>query len=359
MSEKGPIHVPPQWPKQSPTKLAFVGEAPSIEEIEKGEPFVGPSGRIFNAILRTANLNREDYLITNVFDEKLPDNDISHWTVPMDEARKNGWDTLPPIGKLGFLKPEHHWHLERLRDEIEKAKPDVIVPLGNTALWAFTGLVNISGYRGTFLYATMTVPEAKLLPTYHPQFVMQQWKYFSVVTADIEKAHADAHKHGNKIVLPYRELWLEPTLDDLEKFDQYIVKSDLLSVDIETGWGMITCIGFAPSQERAIVVPFADLRNPNKSYWKSEEEEVQAWGYVKRWLENKSIPKVGQNFAGYDFLWLLQKYGIKPYRMEHDTRLMHHARYPEMEKSLEFMGASYTNQGAWKQMGRKTEKRDD
>src|SRR5690606_39465386 len=61
---------------------------------------------------------------------------------------------------------------------------------------------------------------------------------------------------------------------------------------------------------------------------------------------------------GYDFLWLLQKYGIKPYRMEHDTRLMHHARYPEMEKSLEFMGASYTNQGAWKQMGRKTEKRD-
>lgn len=353
------IHVPPQLPRTVPCRIAFVGEAPSTEELEKLAPLAGPSGRIFNAMLRTANLAREDYLITNVFDQRLPDNDVSHWTVPMAEARKQGWDKLPPMGKLGYLKPEHWHHLDRLREELEEAKPDVIIPLGNTALWAFTGHVNISGYRGTFLKATHILPGAKLLPTYHPQFVMQQWKYFSVVVGDFLKAQASAEKYGGEIVLPKRELWLEPTLDDLEEFNPYILKSDLLSVDIETGWGMMTCIGFAPSQERAIVVPFADFRQPNKSYWKSEEDEIAAWGYVKRWLENKTISKVGQNFGGYDFLWLLQKYGIKPYRMDEDTRLMHHARYPEMEKSLEFMGATYTEQGAWKQLGRKTEKRDD
>lgn len=81
-------------------------------------------------------------------------------------------------------------------------------------------------------------------------------------------------------------------------------------------------------------------------------------GHIRAWLDNP-IPKVGQNFGGYDFLWLLQKYGLRPRNMAEDTRLMHHARYAELDKSLEFMGASYTAQGAWKQMGRRTEKRDD
>jgi uracil-DNA glycosylase len=355
---KETIHVPPYVPSSGRARVAFVGEAPSYEEVEKGEPFVGPSGRIFNAMLRTANLRREDYLITNVFDEQLPDNDVAHWTIPLAEARAQELTDLPPIGKIGFLKKEHRWHLDRLRDELLAASPDVIVPLGNTALWAFTGHVNISGYRGTILPATQVVPGAKLLPTYHPQFVMQSWKYFSVVTGDIEKAVQEAETNGSAIVLPKRTLWLEPNLADLKTFAPKLLTSDLMSVDIETGWGMITCIGFASNKEEAIVVPLVDLRQPNKSYWSTPEEELQAWHWIKSILES-DVPKVGQNFAGYDFLWLLQKYGWKPRRMEHDTRLMHHVRYPELEKSLEFMGASYTSQGAWKQMGRKTMKRDD
>ena len=352
------IRVPAQFPRGGKVRLAFVGEAPSNEELRIGQPLVGADGRIFNQLLRTANIERDTCLITNVFDMKLPDNEVAHWCAPMDVARKEGFADLPPVGKVGYLKPEHRHHLERLQTEIERASPDVIVPLGPTALWAFTGYSNIGGYRGNIVEAKYLVPGAKLLPTFHPSFVRQTWKYFTVVSGDFEKAMSESHLHGSRIVLPHRELWLEPTLADLEAFTPFIMSSDLLSVDIETGWGMITCIGFAPSAERAIVVPLVDLRQPNKSYWATPAEELEAMGHIRAWLDNP-IPKVGQNFGGYDFLWLLQKYGLRPRNMAEDTRLMHHARYAELDKSLEFMGASYTAQGAWKQMGRRTEKRDD
>lgn len=349
------IQVPPQYPLSTPTKIAFVGEAPSNEELEHGIPLVGPAGRVFNSLLRTANLDRREFLVTNVFNEKLPDNDVSNWTMDLREARERKCTDLPPIGPAGFLRPEHRWHLARLREEILDTRPNVIVPLGGTALWAFTGQTGISGQRGAITAATRIVPGAKLVPTFHPSFVIKQWKFFSVVVGDFLKAMKEAER-GPKIILPDRELLIEPTLEEVKNYDY---TSDLLSVDIETGWGQITCIGFAPSVDRAIVIPFVDIRNPNKSYWRTIDDEVMAWGVVKRTMENDT-PKLGQNFAGYDALWLFQKYGIEPRNLRHDTRLLHHALYPELPKDLEFLGANYTQQGAWKSWGkRKKEKKDD
>ena len=171
------------------------------------------------------------------------------------------------------------------------------------------------------------------------------------------KARVEVGK-GREIHYPNRELWIEPTLDDLEHFSKYIYEADLLSVDIETGWGQITCIGFSTSQERAICVPFVDLRATNKSYWKTAEEELEAIRYMREWLEC-SVPKLGQNFAAYDVYWLLDKWGIRPVNLLEDTRLLHATLYPELPKSLQFMGASYTEQGIWKTWGKKGDKRDD
>ena len=118
-------------------------------------------------------------------------------------------------------------------------------------------------------------------------------------------------------------------------------------------------IGFAPSEERAIVIPFVDMRKSNRSYWPDTDAELKAWGYVKDICES-DIPKLGQNFGAYDAYWLLDKYGIRVRNLLHDTRLMHHALYPELPKSLAFMGASYTRQGPWKTMrAKKGDKRDD
>lgn len=349
--------VPPQFPVRGPCPIAFVGEAPSWDELAAGKPLVGPAGQTFNAMLRTAGLRREDYLVTNVFDEKLPDNEIASWLMPMAEARALPDGTaLPPVGKGGFLRLEHRHHLVRLEQELKQCAPTVIVPLGGTALWALTGQNAISAVRGTTMLATRIAPGVKLLPTFHPQAVNYQWKFFVVVVGDLIRASAEAAL-GPSIVLPKRELLLEPTLGDIRDYLPRLLGAELLSVDIETAFGSITSIQFAPDVEHAINIPFRDDRQPDRSYWRRFGEEVAAWKLVRDILASP-VPKLGQNFGAYDAYWLLTKYHMQVRNSLHDTRLLHHALYPELPKDLEFMGNSYSNQGAWKFWARH-DKRDD
>lgn len=340
------MSVPPQFAIYNPPRIAFVGEAPGDTEVEKGIPLVGASGKVFNAMLRTANLDRAEFHITNVFDEKLPDNDVKNWC-------SNEKNDLSSIGANGFLRPEHHYHLSRLRNELLDVKPNVIVPLGSTALWAFTGESGISAQRGAIQPATRLLPGIKLLPTFHPAFVIRTWKMFSVVTGDIIRAYEQSAFRD--IRLPKRELLIEPTIQEIRDYLPRLLSSDLLSVDIETGWGMVTNIGFGPDKEHAINIPFVDIRKPNKSFY-SVSEEIEAWKLIKEIMESPVL-KLGQNFGGYDAYWFIDNMGISPRNFIHDTRLLHHNLYPELPKDLEFMGASYTEQGAWKSWGRKSQEK--
>lgn len=342
------MSVPPQFPSHFPPRIAFVGEAPGDTEVEKGIPLVGSSGKVFNSMLRTANLDRAEFHITNVFDEKLPDNDVKNWC-------SNEKNDLPSIGAAGYLRPEFHYHLDRLASELHDVSPTMVVPLGATALWAFTEGTDISAQRGSIQAARRIIPGIKLLPTFHPAFVIRQWKFFSVVTADIIRAYREGE--FREIRLPKRELLIEPSIQEIRDYLPRLLHSNLLSVDIETGWGLVTNIGFAPDREHAINIPFIDVRKPNKSFY-SIPDEIEAWKLVKEIMESET-PKLGQNFGGYDAFWFIDNMGIAPRNFIHDTRLIHHNLYPELPKDLEFMGGSYTEQGAWKSWGRKShEKRE-
>jgi hypothetical protein len=127
-------------------------------------------------------------------------------------------------------------------------------------------------------------------------------------------------------------------------------KAPLLSVDIETGWGQIRGISFAPSEEEAMYVPFIALDKVNRSYWATPEQEASVWRAVKDCLESDT-PKLGQNFANYDVVWLFSKMGIRVRNLREDTRLLHKALYPELPASLAFMGSAYSRQGHWKGWG--------
>lgn len=374
--------VDPQWAWQNwHARIAFVGEAPSDEELHEGAPLVGASGRTMGQLLRTAGLVRTDTMPrdfypelaerglrpllwersqfhwTNVFDEKLPDNEVKSWCAPAPEAHKWSDYDLDPIARAGFLRPAYSHHLERLRRELLTVQPTLIVPLGGTALWAFTGDSDIMAKRGAVDTARYLMPGVKLLPTLHPAGVIYQHKMFSVVVSDLEKAWAESQFPD--VRLPKREVWVEPTLEDLETFKaRYIKPGCLLSTDIETAGGQITCIGFAPSAERAIVVPFVDYRKPSRSYWATADDELRAQRWVQDILEDPTIFKMFQN-GPYDIYWLWRAWRIKVMGYLHDTRLMHHALYPELPKSLQFMGATYGNQFAWKQMRNKKDNKRD
>jgi len=154
---------------------------------------------------------------------------------------------------------------------------------------------------------------------------------------------------------PPREIWIEPTLDDIRRFiAEHISKCRLLSVDIETSGQRITCIGFASDQSTAIVIPFDDARKASGSYWPSREDEVKCWNLVRSILGDGSIPKLFQNGA-YDISFLLRAYGIRTMNCAEDTMLLSHALQPEGLKGLGYLGSIYSSESAWKVMRKKDE----
>jgi uracil-DNA glycosylase len=329
-------HVPCQMPEQLPCKLAFVGEAPGAEEAKEGKPLIGPAGRVFNAMLRQANIERDDCLITNVFDEKEEDNEVIQAGWLKDEVRVNE-------------------NFARLKEELDKAQPNVIVPLGNVALWAFTGELGISNYRGAVTKATRIEDGAKLIPTYHPSFIMRQWKSLPIGVGDFVKAAREASL-GRAIVYPKVELLIDPSISDLREFTRECLAAPKLAVDIETGWGQITAVGFAVSSTRSMCIPFVDLRRPNRSYWATPELEAEAWSLIKQICES-DVPKTMQN-GMYDAFWLFKRKGIAVRNYRSDTRIRHKVLYTELPADLANMTATYTRIGAYKMWGGRYQKND-
>lgn len=286
---------------------------------------------------------------TNVLNLRPPRNDLSTFCGP----KQQGIRGYPSLVKGKHLRAEFIPELERLASELEEANPNLTIALGNTALWALSGSVGISKLRGTTFLSTHTATGYKCLATYHPAAIQRQWELRPVTIADLMKAKRESAYP--EIRRTKREIWIEPTLEDMERFyGQYIIECEILSTDIETSGNRITCIGFSPKPDLALVIPFYDTRRKNRSYWRTRSEESIAWTFIKRVLEDRSIPKVFQNGL-YDISFLWRSYGIKTFGAEEDTMLLHHALQPESLKSLGFLGSVYADESAWKQMRGKHE----
>lgn len=204
-----------------------------------------------------------------------------------------------------------------------------------------------------------TEPSVKVVPTFHPAAVSRQWSWRPITVADIIKAGREAQYP--ELIRPERYVTINPSLYDIFAWKAIVEASPppLLAVDIETQWKMIKCIGFARSRSEALVIPFLDGGKPGHNYWTTFEEERTAWLAVKEILESDT-PKLFQN-GMYDLQYIF-KMGIKPQNVKHDTMLLHHSLFPEMRKGLGFLGSIYTNEAAWKLMGRPkadTVKRDE
>lgn len=302
---------------------------------------------------------------TNVFNIHPPANDLGHFLGVKSDALP-GYPMLKVNPQKGRPKPTGSWvrgefgpELERLGDELIDHNPNVIVCLGNCSLWALTGKVGVSKLRGTTLHSTLTVSGFKLLPTYHPAAILRNWDNRPVVIADLMKAHRESQ--FPEIRRPHREIWIEPTLEDIKRFIiNHTCGCTLLSVDIETSGTRITCIGFAPGPGIAIVIPFDDTRKTNGNYWPSTADEHACWDLVKAVLEDPKIPKLFQNGC-YDIAFLWRSMRIKVLGATEDTMLCHHAIQPESLKGLGFLGSIYSDEATWKGMAKhaKTIKRDD
>ncbi len=324
-------------------KLVIIGEAYNEDQNSREVgPFAGASGRVLNFFLRAAGIRRQQCYITTVFPIRPPGGDVEQLCGPKSEA-------IPGRGMLRqgkYFRAEFAEHFDRLDREIIERKPNLVLALGNTALLAATNSSGIKKMRGYPVWSDKW--NCKVLATYHPSAVIRQWNLNPVVHADIGKVVKEMT--FPEIRRPNHTLWISPTLNDLEVFyrDHIIPNQHLpLSSDIETQAEQITCIGFAPNPDIALVLPFVDWTKPGNNYWSTAKEEKTAYNFMRTVLNNAPCV-VGQNF-GYDIKYLY-KYGIAVPGYRHDTMLHTHAQQPELEKGLNFLASVHTSEASWKFM---------
>jgi DNA polymerase len=346
-------------------RIAIVGEAPGPQEELAGIPFQGSGGAELRRMLSDAGINLSDCFQTYVFPFRPKDGKVEHLCGSKKEVGGKDY-THQPISTGKYLKPEFFPELSRLREELIQANPNIVIALGNVACWALLGSGKITSVRGTIAESSL-IPGLKVLPTYHPVMILRQWDARPIMVVDLIKARKESL--FPEIRRKPRELWLEPTIGDIQEFFSVEIfsrdwkDSFPLAFDIETKQNkLITCIGFAPTSEKAIVIPFYDSRSPSGAFWKTAADEIHVWRLVQKVLEDPSIPKLGQNGL-YDIQYLWRVMKIRTMNYLHDTMILQHAKYLELQKGLGFQGSIYTNEAAWKTLRAKVDtaenKRDE
>jgi uracil-DNA glycosylase len=143
--------------------LMFIGEAPGRDEDLQGEPFVGRAGQLLTDIIKAMKLSREQVYIANVIKCRPPEN-------------RN-----PEPDEIEQCRPF-------LRRQIELIQPKVIVTLGKFGLQALTDRAySISAVRGQWL----DFNGIKLMPTFHPAYLLRTPSAKKEVWADMKKVMAE------------------------------------------------------------------------------------------------------------------------------------------------------------------------
>lgn len=143
----------------SNARLMFVGEGPGETEDLSGRPFVGRAGKLLDKIIEAMGLSRNDVYIANVVKCRPPEN------------------RRPEKDEIAACEPF-------LFKQIDIIKPEVIVALGATALECLLKSdAKITNVRGTFIEYRGT----KLLPTYHPAYLLRNPPAKKFVWEDMKK----------------------------------------------------------------------------------------------------------------------------------------------------------------------------
>lgn len=325
-----------------PAPILIVGEAPGEQEAMAGVPFIGPAGDELRRMLRQASIDPSTVRFTNVFSTRPPNNKIEAFCGKRAEVGKDY--NLPPLSTGNYVHERYLPELVRLRAEIEECDPKLIIAVGNTPSWALIQRTGIGRLRGSVFPCELSKPRS-VLPTYHPAAILRDWSLRTITVQDLIKAQRYV---TTGFSVPSRQLWLEPTLDEVRAFFHRELQDRnpaLLSFDVETFGGTVTCIGFSTRRESALTVPFYDPARPDRNYWPTLEDELSAYRMVKDVLES-DIPKLGQNGL-YDIQYCY-RWGIRVRNYLHDTMIKHHSMYPELPKGLGFMASIYTDEAPWK-----------
>ena len=144
----------------SPTAdIVLVGEAPGAREDRLGEPFVGASGKLLDAMLARIGLARSKIYIANVLKCRPPDN---------RDPRPDEVETCIPV----------------LFEQLDAIQPKVVGTLGNFATRVLLDTKEgITGLRGRMF----DVRGYRVVPMYHPAAALHNGSLREEIERDFDR----------------------------------------------------------------------------------------------------------------------------------------------------------------------------
>ncbi|MCA0048978.1 UdgX family uracil-DNA binding protein [Mesorhizobium sp. B283B1A] len=134
-------------------KVIFVGEQPGDQEDLAGKPFVGPAGRVFDAILDDADVDRQKVYVTNA---------VKHFK--FEPRGKRRIHSKPNAGEVQACR----WWLDQ---EFDLIKPNLAVALGATAALSLLGkAIPVTKMRGQVIEREDGL---RVFITIHPSFILR------------------------------------------------------------------------------------------------------------------------------------------------------------------------------------------
>ncbi|MCK6621423.1 MAG: uracil-DNA glycosylase [Calditrichaceae bacterium] len=133
-------------------RLMLIAQAPGEREDREGRMFIGPSGKIFEELLESAGICREDVYLTNLLKCRLPKN------------RRPRQDEIRACSAY-------------LKREILLVEPEILVPLGFYAARQVLKLFGVPAPQGReafkdFYGRLFLAPGVKIFPLPHPSCIL-------------------------------------------------------------------------------------------------------------------------------------------------------------------------------------------
>ncbi len=144
--------------------LMFVGEAPGEDEDRQGEPFVGRAGQLLTKSLLKLGVERRRVYIANILKCRPPGN------------------RSPQPDEMTACIPY-------LLKQLQFVKPKIVAALGNVAAQTLLGTrTGITQLRGR----THEAHGVKILPIFHPAYVLRNMGELRLFETDLARACRDA-----------------------------------------------------------------------------------------------------------------------------------------------------------------------
>lgn len=321
--ESCPLHGQPRVGAEgdaSSCKYVLLGEAPGRDEVRKGLPFVGVSGRLLMKALEQIGVKREQCYITNAVKCKAPNNKV-------------------PAAAVSACRP-------LLLDELRHVPPGVpIIALGQTARNALLPELKNEGvmagrgwhdWNGRNVFATV-----------HPAYCVYNPSEFPLLSKDLARAIRGRHP---PIEAPFEVVHTLQQLRELFLTVRELPEGTRVAIDLETDQvdyqrDRVLCIGLMwEGASRAFIITdevlYVDAHEMDTSTWSNDvwKRYFSHPRYQNGTFHRPSSPAVAVlndifglehlSWGGHNYKFdmrFLYHMGVTNVRCDWDTILMHYA----------------------------------